>query len=140
MSLLWPTLSLAQTSPNPERMDSKTSDRHSYSNRKNAADLKQWSGPPSGGIGLSFILIDVTTVYADLATFSDNKALRSGPRVEIETTPLVPGGIDAARIALQDIDGTFISDEPVLVLPDNANRGADLVSYSGETVSEIDRR
>jgi hypothetical protein len=83
---------------------------------------------------------DDTALYPDLATFTDNKAFRFGPRVEIETTPLVSGGIDAARIALQHINGTLISDEPVLVLPGDANRGADLVSYSGETVSEIDRR
>jgi hypothetical protein len=62
MSLLWPTLSLAQTPPNPERLDNKPSDRHSYSNRENAADLKQWRGPPSEGIRLYFILFDVTTM------------------------------------------------------------------------------
>lgn len=43
-------------------MDNKPSDRHSYSNRENAADLEQWSGPPSEGIGLNFILIDITTM------------------------------------------------------------------------------
>ena len=81
-----------------------------------------------------------TALHPDLATFTDNKALRCGPRVETETTSLVPIGIDAARIPLQHVDETLISDEPVLVLPRDANRGADLVSYSGETVSEIDRR
>jgi len=41
---------------------------------------------------------------------------------------------------LQHIDGALVSDEPVLVSPGSANRGADLVSYSGETVSKIEGR
>ena len=43
-------------------MNSKPSDRHGYSNRENAADLEQWCGPLSEGIGHGFILIDVTTM------------------------------------------------------------------------------
>src|SRR6266478_6610798 len=81
-----------------------------------------------------------TALDPDLAAVTDDKTLRCGPRVKIETITLVPGGIDAARIALQNINGTLVSNEPILVLPGNANRGADLVSYSGETVSEIDGR
>jgi hypothetical protein len=63
------------------------------------------------------------------ATVTDNKALRCGPRVEIKITSLVRGGTDAARIALQHIDGTPISDEPVLVLPGGANKDTDLVVF-----------
>jgi hypothetical protein len=79
-----------------------------------------------------------TGLYPDLATFTNNKALRRGPRVIIETIPYVPGCICAAGVALQHVDGAFVSDESVLVFPGDANRGANLVSYSGKPVSEID--
>lgn len=81
-----------------------------------------------------------TGLHPDLATFADNKALWHIPRVKTDTIPLVRDGIDAARAALQHVDGAFVSDEPVLIFPDDANRGADLVSYSGKSVSEIDGR
>jgi hypothetical protein len=70
-----------------------------------------------------------TGLYPDLATFTDNKTLRRGPRVKTEAIPFVPGGIDVARVAL-----------PVLVLPGDANRGAELVSYPEKPISEIDGR
>jgi len=81
-----------------------------------------------------------TGLYPDLATFTDNKPFWRWPRVKTEAIPFVPGGIDAARVALQHVDGALVSDEPVLVFPGDANRGADLVSYSGKSVSEIDGR
>ena len=81
-----------------------------------------------------------TALDPDLASFTNNKTLWCGPRVKIEATTLSPSGIDAARISLQNIYGTLVCNKPVLVFPGDANRGADLVSYPGETVSEIDGR
>src|SRR5258708_36465731 len=43
-------------------MERKPSERHNYSNRENAADLKQWRGSSSEGTGLCFIPINVTTM------------------------------------------------------------------------------
>ena len=81
-----------------------------------------------------------TGLYPDLATFTNNEALRHVPRVKVDTIPLVRGGIDAARVALQHVDRALVGDEPVLVFPGDANRGADLVSYSCKAISEIDGR
>jgi hypothetical protein len=81
-----------------------------------------------------------TGLHPDLATFTNNKALRGGPRVKIESIPLFPSGIDAARAALEHVDRALVGDEPVLIFPGDANRGADLVSYSGKSVSKIDGR
>jgi hypothetical protein len=81
-----------------------------------------------------------TGLHPDLATFTNNEALRHVPRVKVDTIPFVRGGIDAARVALQHVDGALVGDEPVLVFPGDANRSADLVSYSCKSVSEIDGR
>lgn len=43
-------------------MDRKPSDRHSYSNRENAAHFKQWSGSSSKDPRLSFVITYVITV------------------------------------------------------------------------------
>ena len=61
MSLLWPTLLLAHTSPYEERMR-KPSDRHSYSNRENPAYFEQWCDSSSKDTDLGFVLIYVTAV------------------------------------------------------------------------------
>lgn len=61
MSLLWPTLLLAHTSPNEERMR-KPSDRHSYSNLEDPAYLEQWCDSSSKETDLGFVLIYVTAV------------------------------------------------------------------------------
>lgn len=43
-------------------MDRKPSDRHSYSNRENAAHFEQWCGSSSKDPRLSFVLTYVITV------------------------------------------------------------------------------
>jgi hypothetical protein len=83
---------------------------------------------------------DDTGLHPYLATFTDNKALRRVPRVKIDIIPLVLGSTEATRAALQHVDGALVGDEPVLVFPGDADGGADLVSYSGKSVSEIDGR
>ena len=61
MSLLWPTLRLAHTLPNEERMR-KPSDRHGYSDRENPTYLEQWCNSYSKDTDLGSVLIYVTTV------------------------------------------------------------------------------
>jgi len=79
-------------------------------------------------------------LHPDLAALTDNKSLGRWPRVKVQVAFSYLSGIVVARAPLQNVDWALVSNKPVLVLPGDAHRGADLVSDSGEAVSKVNRR
>jgi hypothetical protein len=79
-------------------------------------------------------------LHPDLAALTDNKGLGRWPRVKVQVAFSYLSGILVGRAPLQNVDWALVSNKPVLVLPGDAHRGADLISDSGEAVSKVDRR
>jgi hypothetical protein len=81
-----------------------------------------------------------SALHPDLAALTDNKGFGRRPRVKVQVAFPYLSSVVVAGAPLQNVDWTLVSNEPVLVLPGDAHRGADFVSDSGEAISKVDRR